>query len=307
MSILSVFDEKNPTAPKKVTPPKVRSPKWDFSDFHFDLPNPDATENNVFRRAYLIGLSMLFPEGERFFIRAVKRYADAIQDPQLKKDVKAFIAQEAQHGRQHEILNETFGQKYDVDSFLKNWTGFAFGFLEKLSEKYIPLGGGKLELAITAAAEHFTATWGAAALKSPSFAAFESQSIKDLIYWHAIEEIEHKHVAFDVMREVSPNYFLRTGAMLITGVLIGGLSAWGFSHIFLEEIKNHLKEGKPLDIAQVIRSIGYESFDKDGMFRQFAVAFVTYFRPNFHPSDMDDQALFEEFASLVDERTQKVA
>lgn len=300
MSLFNFFDEKNPPGGyKQVPPPKVRSPKWDFSDYKFSSPNPDATENNVFRRAYLIGLSMLFPEGERFFIRAVKRYADQIQDPQLKKDVKGFIAQEAQHGRQHEILNEIFAQRYDVDSFLKNWTGFAFGFLEKLSEKYLPYGGGKLEVAVTAAAEHFTATWGAAALKSESFAKFESQSIKDLIYWHAIEEIEHKHVAFDVLREVDPNYFLRTGAMVITLALIGGLSVWGFAHIFRQE--------KEIDWLQVLRGIRYETLDKDGMFRQFAVAFITYLKPNFHPSDMDDAALFAEFSRMVDERTEKVA
>lgn len=301
MNLLSLFNEKNPApGPKAVTPPKVRSPQWNFSDFRFESPNPKATENNVFRRAYLVGLSLLFPEGERFFIRAVKRYADQISDPQLKKDVKGFIAQEAQHGRQHEILNnEIFGQRYDVDSFLKNWTGFAFGFLEKLSERYLPYGGGKLEVAVTAAAEHFTATWGAAALKSESFANFDSQSIKDLIYWHAIEEIEHKHVAFDVMREVDPNYFLRTGSMVITAFLIGGLSLWGFTHI--------LRQEKNIDWLEVIRSVGYESFHKDGMFRQFAVAFVTYFKPNFHPSDMDDKALFEEFAGLVDSRIEKVA
>jgi len=300
MNILNFFDETNPAlGHKKVPPPKVRSPKWDFSDFKFESPNPEATENNVFRRAYLIGLSMLFPEGERFFIRAVKRYSDQIKNPQLKKDVKNFIAQEAQHGRQHEILNEVFAQKYDVDSFLKSWTGFAFGFLEKFSEKFLPLGGGKMEVAVTAAAEHFTATWGAAALKSESFAKFDSQSIKDLIYWHAIEEIEHKHVAFDVLREVDSNYFLRTGSMVITLALIGGLSVWGFAHIFRQE--------KNIDWMQVLQGLRYETFDKDGMFRQFAVAFITYFKPNFHPSDMDDAALFAEFAQLVDTRTEKVA
>lgn len=301
MDITKVFDEKNPLRSTQAAPhPKVRSPNWDFADFHFSSPNPDATENNQFRRAYLAGLSLLFPEGERFFIRAVKRYAHEIKDEQLKKDVKGFIAQEAQHGRQHEILNEQiFGKRYDVNSFLNNWTGFAFGFLEKFAEKHLPFGGGKLEVAVTAAAEHFTATWGAAALRSPSFAKFDSQSIRDLVYWHAIEEIEHKHVAFDVMREVSPNYFLRTGAMLITTALIGGLSIWGFAHILKQEDK--------IDWPELLKALRYESFEKDGMFRQFAEAFVTYFKPNFHPSDMDDQALFDEFANLIDSRIANVA
>lgn len=301
MDFLSIFNEKTPEGTKSTVPhPKVRSPQWDFSDYKFESPNPDATENNVFRRAYLIGLSLLFPDGERFFIRAVKRYADQLTDEQLKKDVKGFIAQEAQHGRQHELLNnKIFGSKYEVESFLKNWNGFAFGFLEKFAADYLPYGGGKLEVAVTAAAEHFTAVWGTAALKSESFAKFDSQSIKDLIYWHAIEEIEHKHVAFDVMRAVDSNYFLRTGAMVITAGLIGGLSLWGFLHIFRQE--------KNVDWLQVLKALGYESFDKDGMFRQFAIAFVQYFKPNFHPSDTDDRELFAEFSKLVDASIEKVA
>ena len=301
MDFLSIFDEKTPArAAAQVPHPKVRSPQWDFSDYKFESPNPDATENNVFRRAYLIGLSLLFPDGERFFIRAVKRYADQINDPQLKQDVKGFIAQEAQHGRQHELLNEKiFGSRYEVNSFLKNWNAFAFGFLEKFAADYLPYGGGKLEVAVTAAAEHFTAVWGTSALKSESFAKFDSQSIKNLIYWHAIEEIEHKHVAFDVMRHVDANYFLRTGAMVVTAALIGSLSLWGFAHIFRQE--------KNVDYLQVIRSFGYEAFNKDGMLRQFAIAFVTYFKPNFHPSDTDDRELFAEFSKLVDASIEKVA
>jgi predicted metal-dependent hydrolase len=146
MDITKVFDEKNPLrSPVQAAPhPKVRSPNWDFSDFRFDVAEPRGDrEQPVFRRAYLVGLSLLFPEGERFFIRAVKRYSDEISDAQLKKDVKGFIAQEAQHGRQHEILNnEIFGQRYDVDSFLKNWTGFAFGFLEQVCRKIPALSAG---------------------------------------------------------------------------------------------------------------------------------------------------------------------
>lgn len=301
MNWLDILNEKNPDRSVEAAPhPKVRSPNWDFTDFHFSSSNPEATENNQFRRAYLAGLSLLFPEGERFFIRAVKRYNDQITDPQLKKDVKGFIAQEAQHGRQHEILNEKiFGERYEVNSFLHNWTGLAFGFLEKFAADYLPFGGGKLEVAVTAAAEHYTATWGAAALRSPLFAKFDSQSIRDLVYWHAIEEIEHKHVAFDVLREVDPNYLLRTGAMLITTALIGGLSVWGFAHI--------LKQEEKIEWVELLKALRYETFEQDGMFRQFAEAFVTYFKPNFHPSDMDDQALFDQFASLVDARISKVA
>lgn len=295
MNFLSFLDEQNPPAGHKtVTPPKVRSPQWNFNDFSFESPNPDATENNVFRRAYLVGLSLLFPEGERFFIRAVKRYADQISDPQLKKDVKSFIAQEAQHGRQHELLNEKiFGSRYDVDSFLKNWTGFAFGFLEKFSEKYLPYGGGKLEVAVTAAAEHFTATWGAAALKSESFAKFDSQSIKDLIYWHAIEEIEHKHVAFDVLRAVDDNYLLRIGGIAFLAVMMPAWVGLGFIYLLAQE--------KDVDLVALVRDAYADVSSENGLTRQFVKAFFSYFRPGFHPDDIDDERLVTEIAATVEQ------
>lgn len=280
--------------------PKVRSPNWDFSDFDWYPADKNATENNLFRSTYLHALSLLFPDGERFFIRSVKRYADQITDDKLKKDVKAFIAQEAQHGRQHEFLNEKiFGAKYEVKSFLENWTNFAFGFLEKLACDYLPFGGGRLELAVTAAAEHYTATWGAGALRSESMSKFNSQQIKDLIRWHAIEEIEHKHVAFDVLRSVEDNYFLRAYAMVITTALIGGLSVWSFAHL--------LKQEKDIDWGKFLQQAMFEFTNKDGLFLQFAIAFLTYFKPGFHPSDDDDYELARKFAEDIESRIMKAA
>ena len=50
-------------------------------------------------------MSILFPVGERFFISSVRNYQDDIRDPKLRKAVRAFIGQEAMHGREHEIYN----------------------------------------------------------------------------------------------------------------------------------------------------------------------------------------------------------
>ena len=40
-------------------------------------------------------LSSVFPEGEDFFVRSVRAYRDQITDPELSKQVKGFIGQEA--------------------------------------------------------------------------------------------------------------------------------------------------------------------------------------------------------------------
>src|SRR5206468_11517936 len=51
-------------------------------------------------------LSAMFPEGEDFFVRSVRHYADRVTDPELKKQVAGFIGQEVTHGREHRALNE---------------------------------------------------------------------------------------------------------------------------------------------------------------------------------------------------------
>lgn len=46
-------------------------------------------------------ISLLFPAGERFFIDSIRHYRSRITDPELKRDVAAFIAQQSIHTQQH--------------------------------------------------------------------------------------------------------------------------------------------------------------------------------------------------------------
>ena len=55
---------------------------------------------------FVAGLSGAFPPGEEGFIRSVRRFADQITDPELKKRVAGFIGQESMHGQEHRHLNE---------------------------------------------------------------------------------------------------------------------------------------------------------------------------------------------------------
>ena len=74
------------------SPIVVRRPSFELTS---ELPahwNGDAFATHV-----LDGLSSIFPDGEAFFVRAVRHYADRIEDPELKRDVQAFAAQEGRH------------------------------------------------------------------------------------------------------------------------------------------------------------------------------------------------------------------
>src|SRR5947209_17743233 len=62
--------------------------------------------NDPLRSHLAAMLSSVFPEGEDFFVRSVAHYRDRIDDPELARQVRAFIGQEARHGLEHRHFNE---------------------------------------------------------------------------------------------------------------------------------------------------------------------------------------------------------
>ena len=59
-------------------------------------------------------MSMTFPQGERFFMDAVRHYRDAVPD-EMKPQVAAFLTQEAIHSREHLAFNRQVSDNgYDI-------------------------------------------------------------------------------------------------------------------------------------------------------------------------------------------------
>ena len=77
------------------------------------------------------GINMLFPHGERFFVRSVKFYLDRVEDPVLREQVKAFFKQEGHHAAAHDDFNEVMrSQGYEIDRFLGRYKAVS-SWLEK--------------------------------------------------------------------------------------------------------------------------------------------------------------------------------
>src|SRR3954462_9254268 len=82
---------------------------------HWLAGNPVAT-------AISNGINMLFPDGERFFVRSVHYYLEQIDDPELRAQVKAFFKQEGHHASAHDDFNavlRTHG--FEIDRFLDRY------------------------------------------------------------------------------------------------------------------------------------------------------------------------------------------
>lgn len=146
--------------------------------------------------------SLVIPEGEKFFVRSVMRVKNQIDDPELLDDIQNFAKQEAYHAKVHIEFNETLRKYgYQVDDYTEG-TKALFNFLEK----WMPA---KFNLGVTAFLEHITAMGAESAFRFRELQQDWPKEAVDLWEWHAVEEMEHKSVAFDVLEKIGGGYFWR--------------------------------------------------------------------------------------------------
>lgn len=210
----------SPTSTSKTMPRrKVPTRRISFEDSLAEIPKHFAADGDLIGSHLVAVLSSVFPDGEDFFVRSVRHFRDEITDPVLKKEVAGFIGQEAIHGREHRALNDRFDELGYASKRIERNTKWGLGLREKISPA-------KANLATTAALEHFTATF-AEILMSEETARnlMGSPELTDVFLWHALEECEHKAVAFDVYKAVGGTERMRRWTMnFITATFIGGLS-----------------------------------------------------------------------------------
>lgn len=233
------------------------------------------------------GVNLLFPAGERFFVRSVKHYLDRIDDPELRARVKGFFGQEGRHAQAHERYFETMrAQGYDVDAFLRGYERVAYGVIERISPP-------PLRLAATAACEHFTAILADDALRE-GVLELADPPMRRLLMWHAVEELEHKAVAYDVLRKVHPSYALRAAGMAIAATLLAGFWVAATRELLRQDgmsLADARRDLRGLRKEAVRR--GRPHVPRPIARRVFAKGIAEYLRPGFHPNDKDHRALVE--------------
>ena len=249
-------------------------------DFEFDDAIPLYWfGGDPIRTMILTALSCTFPEGERMFMRAVRHYQDRIKNPELLKQVRAFIGQEAHHGKEHQAFNDMMGRK---------------GLPTSEVEKFVHVGISRQEqwysperwLAKTCALEHFTAMFAETLLEHPELMDTIDDRLKPLWLWHAVEESEHKSVAFDVYQDQVGSYWIRASEMAVTSVL--------FTFFSTLHTRQLLKASKQLETPSnptSLRKAARTFWEKRDILAQMGKHYLSYYRPDFHPSQKDSSFL----------------
>ena len=271
------------TAVATTTRPAIKARKMEFP-FGADIPRHWAG-GSVFATAMANSLNLLFPKGERFFVRAVRAFADQLDDRELEAAVRGFIGQEVRHGIEHERFFEVMeAHGIETKPFLELYEKIAYGFLEPSTPKV-------LRLATTAALEHFTASFAEVALRRGTLDDFVHPTMRDLLKWHAAEEIEHKAVAFDVLKAVDPRYSVRMGGLAIGTAVLVGFWLLGAAMLLAQE--------RELSPRRLVRErIEARKRGNIGL-GSIATAIFEYARPGFHPNDKDNDGLARAYLGEI--------
>ena len=188
-------------------PRKVPTRRVSFEESLQSLPRHFAQDGDLVSSHLIAELSSVFPEGEDYFVRCVRHFRGEITDPEFKREVAGFIGQESVHGREHRAFNDRLAELGYPTKRYDRIVKRALAFRYKAASPHA-------NLAATAALEHFTATLAEHVLTTEDTRErFGHDAVRELFEWHALEESEHKAVAFDVYRAVGGSERMRIWTM----------------------------------------------------------------------------------------------
>ena len=265
-----------------------------FEESLRDLPKHFADDGDLVMSHVVASLSAVFPDGEDFFVRSVRRFRSQVVDPELKRQVAGFIGQEAMHGREHRAFNDRLAELGYPTKRIERFTRRGLALRERVMSDYS-------NLAATAALEHFTATLAEILLTDEEARrVLGHQAVRDLLLWHALEESEHKAVAFDVYRAVGGSERTRVFTMKFIrfGFVVG---------MTLQTLSTIAADPAAYRDGNFRRSLS-KLKDSPWLSRETWLRLKDYDRPDFHPDDHDTtelvprwrEQLFGDDGTLVD-------
>lgn len=232
-------------------------------------------DNDPFLSMFFTAFSASLPDGEKQFIHSVRLFQDRITDPVLREEIRAFIGQEAHHAKEHDALNRMMADKgYSIPRIEKR--------MRRLFQWFRDNQPPEQQLANTVCAEHFTALMADYMLsKAPENLGKMDPAMRNLWAWHAIEEAEHKAVAFDVYKqEVDDTWLLRRTMVLLTVSIM--------AHTTYDAIQLLKEAGELRNLRSWRKGLGF-LFGPKGMMASMAKDYFDFYRADFHPWQHDNR------------------
>jgi predicted metal-dependent hydrolase len=226
-------------------------------------------------------LSATFPKGEDFFVESVRAVRSQLTDDGLRAQVAGFIGQEAMHGREHERLNHVLARLGYPTSLIDHVTGAFLGLYRRVAPNAV-------QLATTAALEHYTAVLAEQLLDDDAFGAFDvPDELRAMFRWHALEECEHKAVAFDAFRDRYDSEEVRIATMQVATALVVVFAL----PLLVMSVASDRRSWNPVRLARSVIGLRHSPLARWKILTNLA----RYSAPGFHPDDRQTDALLERW------------
>ena len=267
-------------ADHKITPRDRRFGREEGYDPGKYWQNGDAVAT-----AFYNCLSLTFPRGEAFFIESVKAFRDHTPE-KLQNEIRAFVKQEVIHSREHLALNRRVEEN-----------GYDTSRIEKRITESLAMTKDRPEitnLAATMILEHFTAIMAQQFLANPLHWKNSDEETADLWRWHALEEIEHKGVAYDTWLYATRDWSRR--------------KRWQVKAVMMILITRNFWGNRWRDTLDLLAQDGITGWRvkmkllkfllfKPGIGRAIIIPWCKFFLPGFHPWNEDDRHLIHRAES----------
>lgn len=240
--------------------------------------------------AFYNALSVTFPKGEAMFIEAVKAHRDGVP-AKLDAEIKAFVSQEVMHSREHLAFNRRIVEAgYDTSKLDAK--------VDEVME-FIKTRPQIVNLCATIALEHYTAILAEQFLQDKALMEQADREQAEMWKWHAIEEIEHKGVAFDTWLYATRDWsrfrrwFLKSRLMVMVSIFFWANRYEGMLELLKQDGITGWKAHKGL--------LGF-LFGNPGVLRKLARPWAAYFLPGFHPWNRDERELVAKYDRELSEK-----
>ena len=264
--------------------------------FSFPIPELDFRDcsanrwngGSIVRSHFWNCMSSLLPNIEFCAIRSLMPLVKLIDEPKLHAEVKLFCDQEAAHGTTHSRFNsQHLHTRYPFLLKIENWERKLFSLMAAVFPR-------KLFLSLFVAVEHWTAAFSQYGLAEPDAWFCNSDSTMFTLWeWHAVEELAHKSVCYDVYRFFKGGFFIQVIGMLILLLLIM------LPGIVLRLMYVFAKDGVSRRLSTYVELCKY-LFGRQGVLRKTFGDFLSFFNPRYRPWNIDSKPLIEAYLSRLD-------
>lgn len=263
-------------------------------DIHFPMNINNVARhwlgNDPWTTHWMNAILAAVPDGERWVMNSARRQLKKLDDPEVHKAALEFIRQERIHAREHDEMNAV-GVQHGVP--IDKVEG-VFKLIRKQLQHRL---SDDMQSSIAAAFEHLTAIISSVMLEHPELFDETHPELRAMLYWHFVEETEHKSVSFDVFVDASGgglrSYRLRASGMLLAAALGFPLMVGNQSYLLYKDkqMLNLPSAGRMLNVL----------FWKPGILSKVLAGVVPYFSPTFHPWDDDNRDVIHAWKRVYEE------